>query len=311
MRGIAIDEWGGRDVLELRDDLEPPPVAPDGVLVRVRAAGLNPVDWKVREGNLAAAFPWRFPLILGWDAAGVVEQVGPAVTAFQPGDEVYGYIRRHELHFGTYAELSEAPEDFWAPKPVGLGFDQAAAMPLAALTALQALDTVALASSETLFVSSGSGGVGHFAVQLAAARGARVIAGCSRANADFVRELGAEPVDREAGEVSDQVRALCRDGVDAAFDLFGGDRREDAFAVLGRGGRLVSIAGPPPEPRPGVGVHYVFVRPGGEQLRELARLVDEGHLTPNVEAAFPLERIADAHDRLEGGAVRGKLVLVI
>src|SRR3954469_12399287 len=136
MRAIAVNEWGGRDKLELVD-LEPPPVAPDGVLVRVRAAGLNPVDWKMREGGLAGGFPFQFPVILGWDAAGVVEQVGPAVTWFRPGDEVYGYIRRHHLEDGTYAELVTAPEGFFAHMPDELSFAEAAALPLVALTAHQ------------------------------------------------------------------------------------------------------------------------------------------------------------------------------
>ena len=130
MRAIAVNDWGGRDALELLD-VEPPPVAPDGVLVRVRAASLNPVDYKVREGKLAGAFPFHFPVILGWDAAGVVEQVGPAVTWFKPGDAVYGYCRRHELEYGTYAEFTTVPEGFLAHMPDGLSFEEAAALPLA------------------------------------------------------------------------------------------------------------------------------------------------------------------------------------
>src|SRR4051794_9778629 len=151
MRAIAVNEWGGRDKLELVD-LEPPPVAPDGVLVRVRAAGLNPVDWKMREGGLAGGFPFQFPVILGWDSAGVVEQVGPAVTWFRPGDEVYGYCRRHHLQFGTYAEYAIVPEGFLAHKARSLSFEEAAAVPLAGLTAHQALDAVGLRGGETLFV---------------------------------------------------------------------------------------------------------------------------------------------------------------
>src|SRR4051794_14211482 len=130
MRAIAVNRWGGREALELVD-VEPPPVAPDGVLIRVRAASLNPVDYKIREGALAGAFPYHFPVILGWDAAGVVEKVGPAVTWFRPGDAVYGYCRRHELEYGTYAEFATVPEGFFAHMPVGLSFEEAAGLPLA------------------------------------------------------------------------------------------------------------------------------------------------------------------------------------
>src|SRR3954463_6348197 len=183
MRAVAINEWGGRDVLELVDG-GPPPVAPDGVLVRVHAAGLNPVDFKTREGKQAERFPFHFPLVLGWDAAGVVEKVGPAVTWFKPGDEVYGYVRRHDLQYGTFAEYSTAPEGFFAPKPPSLSFVEAAAVPLAALTAHQGLEAMGRRGGETLFVAGGSGGVGHFVVQLAVARGARVIATASERNQD-------------------------------------------------------------------------------------------------------------------------------
>ncbi len=310
MRAIAIREWGGPDRLELID-LEPPPVAPDGVLVRVRAAGLNPVDYKMREGNLQGAFPAHFPLVPGWDAAGVVEQVGPAVTWFKPGDEVYGYCRRHHLQYGTYAQYTTVPEGYLAHKPAQLSFEQAAAIPLAALTAHQALEALGLRGGESVLIQAGAGGVGHFATQLAVARGARAIATGSPASHDFIRELGGEPVDYAGGDVAARVRELAPDGVDAALDLFGGDGREQAFAALRRGGRLVSIAGPPPEPREGYEVHYVFVRPSGYDLGELNHLIAEDALRPHVEQVFPLEDAAAAMQRLEAGHVRGKLVLAI
>src|SRR6201999_2008047 len=175
MRAIAVREWGGRDKLELLD-LEPPPVAPDGVLLRVRAAALNPVDVGIREGRLAGGFPFHFPVILGWDAAGVVERVGPAVTWFKPGDTAYGYCRRHELEYGTYAEYVTVPEGYLAHMPSGLSFEQAAALPLAGLTAHQGLEIMGLRGGEYLFVTGGAGGVGHMVVQLALARGAQVAA---------------------------------------------------------------------------------------------------------------------------------------
>src|SRR5918911_4178682 len=226
-------------------------------MLRVHAAGVNPVDTKVREGRLANAFPVRFPLILGWDAAGIVEEVGPAVTWFKPGDRAYGYCRRHELHFGTYAEYTTVPEGYLAHIPEGLALEEAAALPLAALTAHQGLEMIGLRGGETLFLTGGAGGVGHLAIQLAVARGARVIATASPDNHDFLRELGAEPLDYHHGDIGDRVRELLDGGgADAAVDLFGGEAREQAFAALRLGGRVVSVARPPPERRDGYEVHY-------------------------------------------------------
>jgi NADPH:quinone reductase-like Zn-dependent oxidoreductase len=310
MRAIVVNEWGGRDKLELAD-VEPPPVAPDGVLVRVRAAAVNPVDYKVREGKLAGAFPFHFPVILGWDAAGVVEKVGPAVTWFRPGDEVYGYCRRHELEYGTYAEFVTVPEGFLAHKPDGLSFEEAAALPLAGLTAHQSLERLGLRGGETLYLTAGAGGVGHLAIQLAHARGARVIASGSPGSHDFIRGLGAEPVDYH-DDVPAQVRALNQDsGADAAFDVIGGEGQEQAFGALRQGGRLVSIAAPP-ESREHCETGYVFVRPSGYDLGEvITPLVHEGGLRPHVSATFPLEEAAAAHEQMESGHVRGKIVLTV
>lgn len=310
MRAIGVREWGGTERLE-RLDLDQPPVAPDGVLVRVRAAGLNPVDAGIREGRLAGLFPATFPVVLGWDAAGVVERVGPAVTWFAPGDEVYGYCRRHNLQYGTFAEYTTVPEGFLAPKPPSLSFEEAAAIPLAALTAHQGLEAIGLRAGETLFLDGGSGGVGHFATQLAVARGARVIATASARNQDFLRELGAEPVDYATDDVLARVRDLAADsGTDAAFDLFGGEGQEQAVSALRRGGRIVSIASPP-APRDGVETHYVFVRPSGYDLAEMNDLIADGRLRPHVEETFALDRAGEAFERLEGGHVRGKLVLTL
>jgi NADPH:quinone reductase-like Zn-dependent oxidoreductase len=313
MRAVAVNAWGGREQLELVE-VDPPPVAPDGVLVRVRAAGVNPVDAKIRGGSMANALPFHFPVIIGWDAAGVVEEVGPAVTWFRPGDEVYGYVRRHHLQYGTYAEYTTAPEGFFAHKPPGLSFEEAAALPLAALTAHQTLEMLGLRGGESLFVGGGAGGVGHLAVQLAVARGARVVATASEGNHDFLRELGAEPLDYAADDVPERTRALLGgEGADAALDLFGGDDREQAYAALRPGGRLASIARPAPEPRDGHHeVSYLFVRPSGYDLGEhVTPLVTEGRLRPRVEQTFPLERAADAHERIESGHVRGKLVITV
>ena len=313
MRAVAVREWGGRDKLELIE-YDVPPVSPDGVLVRVKAAGVNPVDAKTRGGYMEGSLPYHFPVILGWDLAGVVEEAGPAVTWFKPGDNVYGYIRRHHLQYGSYAEYATAPEGFFAHMPPELSFVEAAALPCSVLTGHQSLEALGLRGGESLFIGGGAGGVGHLTVQLAVARGARVVATASEGNHDFLRELGAEPLDYHDEDLPARVRDLLNDsGADAAFDLFGGDAREQAFASLRPGGRLVSIARPPPEPREGHHeVHYIYVRPSGYDLGEhVTPLVAEGSLRPHVQQTFPLERAADAHELLEQGHVRGKLVLTV
>src|SRR3954447_17730768 len=312
MRAIAVREWGGRERMELLE-LEQPPVAPDGVLVRVRAAGLNPVDHKVREGKMADKFPVRFPVILGWDVAGTVEAVGPAVTWFKPGDPVYGYNRRHELSLGTYAELTTGPEGYFAHMPRELSFEEAAALPLAGLAAHQAIERSGLRGGETFFVPGGSGGVGHLAIQLAVERGARVISTASPTNHDLLRELGADPSDYTSEDVPARAHELSPgDGADAALDIWGGDGREQVLATLRRGGRMVSLASPPPEPVDGYEIHYIFVRPSGYDLGEhITPLVQEGRLKVHVAEVFPFERAAQAHERLEAGHVRGKLVLSV
>ncbi|MFI6132067.1 NADP-dependent oxidoreductase [Micromonospora sp. NPDC051141] len=305
---MAIDEYGPADLLTVRE-LPTPPVGPDTVLVRVRAAGVNPVDWKVRAGHLAGAFPTHFPLVPGWDAAGVVEAVGPAVSGFAVGDEVIGYVRRDDVQHGTYAELVPAPERCLADKPVRASWPQAAGLPLAGLTAYQALQLARTGAGDTVLVHGAAGGVGHLAVQVARALGAdRVIGTASEANHDFVRSLGAEPVSYGDG-LPDRVRAVAPDGVDVVLDLFGGDALDASAELIGRPGRLVSTADPEHVTR--LGGTYVFVKPSSADLGVLAGLVDAGRLTVHVARTFPLAEAAEAQRLVEAGHVRGKVVLTI
>ncbi|TDB77066.1 NADP-dependent oxidoreductase [Micromonospora sp. KC723] len=308
MKAIAIDAYGSADRLALRD-LPDPPVGPDTVLVRVRAAGVNPVDWKVREGLLAAAIPGHFPLVPGWDAAGVVAAVGPAVSGFSVGDEVVGYVRRDHIQHGTYAELVPAPERCLADKPVRATWAAAGGLPLAGLTAYQALRATRTGAGDTVLVHGAAGGVGHLAVQLARALGAdRVIGTAGEANHDFVRSFGAEPVHHGAG-LADRVRAVAPDGVDVALDLFGGEALDVSAELLSRPGRLVSTADPEHVAR--LGGSYLFVKPSTPDLTVLAGLVDAGRLTVHVERTFPLAQAAAAQRLVRAGHVRGKVVLEV
>ena len=208
--------------------------------MRVRAAGVNPVDAKIRAGYLAGAFPSAFPLVPGWDVAGVVESTGPAVTEFAWGTEVVGYVRKDHIQHGTYAELVAAPIRAVAPKPSSASFVEAAGLPLTGLTAHQALDAAAVGPGDTVLVHAAAGGVGTMAVQLARLRGAHVVGTASEANHEFLRGLGAEPVTYGAGLIT-RVGKAAPAGVDAVIDLIGGEALELSFALVADPARVVSI----------------------------------------------------------------------
>jgi NADPH:quinone reductase-like Zn-dependent oxidoreductase len=307
MRGMAYDRFGDDDVLTLRDDLPDPPVGPDTVLVRVRAAGVNPVDLTIRAGGLASFYPHHFPIVPGWDVAGVVEAVGPAVVTFAPGDEVFGYVRRDDVQWGTTAELVPAPQRCLWHKPASLSFAEAGALPLAGLTAYQALtEALEIGEGDRVLVHRASGGVGFNAVQIAAALGAHVIGTASPRNHGFLREAGvAECIDYSAGPVSEQLS----EPVDAVLDLVGGEALADAPKQVRDGGRIVSVVDPSVNGM--AGGRYVFVRPEQHDLEELARLADDGQLRVPIAKAFGLADVAEAHRMVAGGHVRGKVVVTL
>ncbi|GAA3439482.1 NADP-dependent oxidoreductase [Kutzneria kofuensis] len=309
MKAIAQTEFGDASVLSLQE-LPDPVVGPDQVLVAVKATSVNPVDFKIRLGYLQGALPHHFPLIQGWDAAGVVVQAGPAVDGYAPGDEVFGYLRKDHVQNGTYAELVAAPERGLAHKPAGITFEQAAALPLAGLTALQLLKKIGVGEDDTVLVHAAAGGVGHFAVQIARVLGAaKVIGTASERNHDFLRSLGAEPVTYGEG-LEDRVAALLGgDGkVDAVVDLIGGDALRVSPKLVRDPARIGSIIDA------GVrefGGQYVFVKPNSEQLAWLGERTASGEITVSIEKVFPLAEAADAQRLAEGGHVRGKIVITV
>lgn len=307
MKAIALERYGGPDVLRLRE-LPAPKVGPDVVLVRTRAAGVNPVDFKVRQGGLDAAFPTGFPLIPGWDVAGTVEATGPAVTSVEPGEPVFAYARKDHIQHGTYAELVAVPERAIARMPSSLGWTEAAAVPLAGLTAYQALRAVHVGAGDTVLVHAAAGGVGSFAVQIAVSFGARVIGTASAGNHDYLRGLGAEPVEYGDG-LADRVREFAPFGVDAVLDLVGGTALVGSDKLVRDVTRLVSIVDAATVKE--MGGRYVFVRPSAEQLTELGRLVDDEAVRVELARVFPLAEAAAAQELLEGRHVRGKVVLEV
>ena len=313
MKAIAATKYGGPEVLSLVE-LPDPKVGPDSVLVRAKAAGVNPVDWKILAGFLDGVMRVHFPLVPGWDLAGVVEAVGAAVTEFAPGDEVIGYVREDHVQCGTFAEKVAAPVRTLAKKPRALDWHQAAALPLAGLTAWQTIGAVGLRAGETLLVHAASGGVGSLAVQIARARGARVIGTASEGNHAHVRELGGEPVTYGDG-LEQRVRALAPGGVDAVVD-FAGKTTDVSLALLrggggGGGGGSVRVASIVDGSAKAAGGRYVFVRPSSADLAALAELCDAGKLSVPVEAVFPLAQAADALAKSKQGHTRGKLVISI
>lgn len=304
MKALFYERFGGPEVLEL-GELPDPHIGPDTLLVEVKAAGLNPVDYKIRQGHLARLIDTDFPVVPGWDVAGLVVQAGLDTPEYQVGDEVLAYVRKDVVHGGTLAELVSVPVRTAAHKPSGVSFEDAAALPLAGLTALQSVRRAGVAAGQTVLVHAASGGVGSFASQLAVLAGARVVGTAGPANQDYVRSLGAEPVEHGDGLV-ERARALVPGGFDVILDYVGGASMDATGDLLRPGGSVVSIAD-------GRATQYggqaIWVRPDHDGLAELAGLVADGRLTVNLAGAYPLERAVDAYRELEGGHVRGKLVV--
>ncbi|MEU9048705.1 MULTISPECIES: NADP-dependent oxidoreductase [unclassified Kitasatospora] len=311
MRAVSQDTAGAPDVLKVVETRRPEPVRGE-VLVRVYAAGVNPADWKTRaRGEFATgATP---PFVLGFDVSGVVEAVGAGVTVFRPGDEVYG-MPRFPYPAGAYAEYVTAPARHFAPRPRSLTHLESGALPLAGLTAWQALvDTADVRPGQRVLVHAAAGGVGHLAVQIAKARGAHVTGTASAAKHGLLRELGAdEVVDYRTEDFAEAVRDM-----DVVLDTIGGANLPRSLRTLRPGGTLVSII-PPDETFPhaeaeaaDVRAAFMLVEPDHQGLRELTRLVEDGRLRVIADAVFPLEEAAEAHRLGEQGRTTGKIVLSV
>ena len=333
MRAFVLTRYGGPDAMEFRDVAEPQP-GPGEVRIRVAAAGLNPVDYKVRQGALRAINRLRLPVVAGSELAGTVDAVGPGPSRFAIGDRVYARVGKTRL--GAFAELVCVQQELVAAMPASLGFAEAAGLPLAGLTALQALrDELGVRKGTRLFISGGAGGVGTLAIQLARHFGAEVATTASPRGEALVRRMGADHVVDYTRE--DFTRVL--QDYDAVLDLVGGATLTDSFRILRPGGRVVSIAGVP-EPltatkdlgsppwiaavfwamslglrhrarKARAAYRYLFMHPSGDDLRILAGLVEDGQLEPIVDSVFPFERIAEAFAALEQGRAKGKIVVTL
>lgn len=314
MRAIAIEKFGGREVLQLMELPRPQP-APGEILVEVKAAGVNPVDWKIRQGLLQGRLPHQFPIILGWDVAGIVRELGPGVSDWKIGDQVFAYCRKDLIHEGSYAEFITLVPNQAAPKPKNLNWTEAAAVPLAGLTAYQVLfESIALKKGEVILIHAGAGGVGSFAIQLARNAGAKVITTASAVHHDYLRSLGVdEIVDYKSQDFVGTIRKKFPQGLDAVFDTVGGATQVKSLQVLKEGGRLTSILAieKAVEKQKHYKMGYVFVRPESSQLHQLKNLIEAGKLKVQLSAVLPLEQAAQAHERIETGHTQGKIVLQV
>lgn len=331
VRAVIATRYGGPEVLALVERPEPE-VGPEDVRIDVRAASLNPLDYKVREGKAKLALPLKPPVALGCDVAGVVGAVGREVTRFAVGDAVFA--RLEKLRMGGLAERVAVAEHVVAKQPERATFEQAAAIPLAGLTSLQALREVAgLRAGQRVLIHAGAGGVGSLAIQIAKRLGLWVTTTTSTKNIDFVTSLGADDViDYTKDKLEDRAKDL-----DAVFDSLGGASELASLAIVKRGGVVVGIGGMPDMPfarewlpafacpvvwlatarrrraaaKAGARFAYLFMRPDGAQLAELASWIDDGSLRPILHRTYPLDEFAEAFAELERGRARGKIVVQV
>ena len=308
MKAVRINSYGGPEVLVEEDAPRPEPSTKE-VLIEVYAAGVNPIDWKVREGYAKGWLRHKLPLIPGWDVSGVLVDLGDGVKGFKTGDEVYGKL--DSGRDGAYAEYAVSRVENIAHKPQRIDHVQAAAVPIAALTAWQSLfDLANLSKGQIVLIHGAAGGVGHFAVQFAKWKGAKVIGTASGRNEQFVRKLGADLViDYTARGFDDEVS-----GVDCVLDTLGGDVLARSLRVLKKGGIVVSTLDEPSAKdlaRYGVRAAHVVAKADSGQLTQIARLIDACEVKPVVETVLPLAEARRAHEMSQAGHVRGKIVLRI
>jgi NADPH:quinone reductase-like Zn-dependent oxidoreductase len=308
MRAIVFHEYGGPEVLKYEDVPRPEPEE-DQILIRVIAAGVNPVDGMIRSGMFAKHDKSAFPIILGGDIGGVAEKVGSKITKFKAGDAVFAYLNLD--NGGGYAEYALATEREAAPKPKSLTYVEAAAVPIVALTAWQALiDTAKLNAGQTVLIHGGSGGVGTFAIQIAKARGAKVIATASTANQDLLKELGADiPIDYTKQKFEDVAK-----NVDVVLDSVGKDTLARSYGVVKKGGSIVSIVARLDQAeldKYGIRGATLSVEPNSDELAEIGKLIDEKKVRVIVSQTFPLSEARKAQEQVATGHTRGKIVLKV
>ncbi|RCW52384.1 NADP-dependent oxidoreductase [Halanaerobium sp. ST460_2HS_T2] len=310
MKAIVIDQYGDKEKLKEKEIVKPEPES-DEILIKIKAAAVNPIDWKLRYGYLKEKYPFEFPIVLGWDAAGIVKELGEEVENFEKGDRVF--VRPELTNRGTYAEYTTAKAELLAEIPENISFKEAASVPLAGLTAYQCLQDVGkLESNEKVLIHAGAGGVGSFAIQIAKNLGAYVATTASTKNIEFLESLGADEVIDYTKDDFDQKL----EDYDLVVDTLGGEVQEKSFDVLKKGGRLVSIVKDPDQEKAeklGVKAKFHWLIPDGEELSALAEMMEKEKVKPVVGTVFPFtaEGLKDAHELSETHHARGKIVIEI
>ncbi|MEO8763669.1 MAG: NADP-dependent oxidoreductase [Ginsengibacter sp.] len=308
MKAIRIHEFGGPEVLKMEEVPRPKPGA-DEVLVKVFATSVNPIDWKIREGLRKEKFPTTFPLTLGVDVSGEIEEVGSDIKTFRKGDEVYS--RPDPTRNGAYAEYVVIKANQVSLKPQSISHEKAAAVPLAALTAWQGLfDHGQLQPGQKILIHAASGGVGSFAVQFAKWKGAYVIGTTSKENIGFVKDLGAdEVIDYKEEKFDEKLK-----NIDLVFDTIGGDTQRRSLTVLKNGGRLITTLQPANQEeatKKNIHIEGYTAQSYPEELEQIAQLIDSGKVKPVIARIFPFEQAAEAQKISERGHTRGKIVLKV
>lgn len=312
MRAAYYEAFGSADNLKV-GELEVPQLKEGEVLVKLKAAAVNPVDAAVRAGHLKAFLPTVFPVVPGWDMAGVVADRGFSARRFIAGDEVYAYARRPVVQWGTYAEYIVLPETYLALRPQRLSWEEAAGIPLVGLTAYQSLYIAGnLQKGQTVLILGASGGIGTLAIQLARAKGAEVIGVASKKNHAYMKELGAtHTIDYHNTHIGEAVKQLYADGVDLIFDAASGETLQQSLTALKKNGTLVSILNHGTDIDKSINFHYVFVEPNATQLSHLRELADEGQLKVPVSKTYSLNETAEAMRQIESHHTTGKIVIVL
>ncbi len=311
MKAAYVEETGSLESLKV-GEIETPEVGEGEVLVRIKSAGVNPVDAAVPQGYLKGRLSYQFPLIPGWDLSGVVEERGFGARRFEEGEEVYAYARRPEVQWGTFAEYTVIPESYLSKKPKNISHEKAGAIPLTGLTAYQSLfDAGNLEEDQTVLILGASGGVGTFAIQLAKTRGANVIGIASEKNHEYMKDLGAdETITYEDIDIAEAVFDVANDGVDLIFDCTRGDTLERSLKTLKDDGKLVSITKSKPDIDSNIEFEYVFVEPNSKQLDYLRELVRDGKIKVPISKTFSLEETGEALEQIQSLHSKGKTVIL-
>ena len=315
MKAVYINEFGGSDKLIYTEDFPKPEAKESEVLIRIKAASVNPVDYKIREGLVRGRTPIDFPAILGWDFAGIIEETGFSVSRFKKGDEVYAYARRPVIKHGTYAEFIAIPESYIALKPKTMSFEEASTVPLVGLTAFQSLNKAGLKQETTLLILAASGGVGSVAIQLGKIAGAKVIGLASSKNTKYIKSLGAdEAVNYDNEAWVSKFNSAYPKKADIIFDCAGGETLVKAYQCVKKGGTIASITSQADNnlvASLGINFLYHFVEPNAVDLEKLALYIDAGKLKTEIHSIFALKDVAKAHEQSESRHTRGKIVLSI